>query len=556
MNTGRADTTPLLRVEGLTVEFRGRAGPVRVLDGVGFDVARGRTLGVVGESGSGKSVLCLALLGLLPHPAGRVTGGMARFREQDLLRLPASGLRRLRGERIAMVFQDPLAALNPYLTVGAQLAEPLRVHRGCSAAEARTRAVQALDEVGIPDPAHRVDDYPHEFSGGQRQRILIAMALITEPDLLLADEPTTALDVTIQAQILSLLAELQHRHGLAMVFISHDLHVVGAIADDVIVLHRGRCVESGPAHAVLAAPRDDHTRRLLDAIPRGPTVRGPPAAPAASTPARLGVAHLYARHGGAGATAPAVDDVSLSIGPGEILGLVGETGSGKSTLARALLRLHAVERGTIRVGDTPWSALSAGALRRQRRRMQIIFQDPYASLNPRRSVYQCLAEALAAGPRAPPPRLMRAAVEQALADVDLPADAADRYPHAFSGGQRQRIAIARALAPEPELVVADEPVSALDATVQGQIVALLLRLTRQRGLSMLFISHDLGVIRAIADRVAVMQHGRIVETADTETLFVAPVHAHTRLLLASLHALRDGARAPCAGSGPPAGMRE
>ncbi len=548
------DPATLLRVEDLAIQFHAGGRSVTAVDGVGFTLARGRTLGIVGESGSGKSVTCLALPGLLPRPAARIVRGRAWYDGIDMLQASASTLQSLRGRRIGMVFQDPLAALNPYRTVGDQVAEPLRVHRLCPRAEARERAVQALAEVGIPDPARRSRDYPHEFSGGQRQRIMIAMALIAQPDLLIADEPTTALDVTVQAQILALLAQLQQRHGMAMIFVSHDLDVVAGIADDVLVMHGGRCVETGVVRDVLAAPREPYTRQLLEAIPR--SFAAPRPAPSPDGAPLLQVDGLRVSYPGRPSrrprdAVPALDDVSLMIRPGEILGLVGETGSGKSTLAHAVLRLLRPDAGRVRLGDLPWSDLDTAALRRARPRLQMIFQDPYASLNPRLTVFDCLAEALGVRGAAPVPDLRRQ-VEALLADVGLPADAADRYPHAFSGGQRQRIAIARALAPEPDLVIADEPVSALDVTVQAQILTLLLELARRRALSMLFISHDLAVIRHIADRVAVLHRGRIVEMGETRALFTAPAHEYTRALLASMPATLARAR----NFASPAGMRE
>jgi len=533
------DSTRLLRVQDLSVAIRTRGHDQVVVDRIGFELDRGHTLGIVGESGSGKSVLCLGLLGLLPRPQVRIVRGNAWYRGLDLLAQPEPVLRPLRGNRISFVFQDPLSSLNPYLTVGAQLEEPLRVHHGTSRAEARDRALEALAEVGIREPGRRSGDYPHEFSGGMRQRVMIAMALITRPDILIADEPTTALDVTVQAQILALLRELQQRHGMAMIFVSHDLRVVSAIADEVLVMQAGHCVEAGSTRALFATPQAGYTRQLLDAVPQGHK------SPSSSSPEHpldplLRVRHLgvtFPGHGKWFGTPPtpiaAIADVSLDIRPGEILGVVGETGSGKSTLARAIVRLVATEAGSVQVGQQDWSNLDAVALRRARRRVQMVFQDPYSSLNPRMTVHDCLAEAMSLERMLPAPELQQR-IAGLLADVGLEASAAGRYPHEFSGGQRQRIAIARALAPEPDLIIADEPVSALDVTIQAQILELLLTLNRRRGLALLFISHDLSVIGYIADRVAVLYQGRLVELAETNTLFAAPAHEYTRALLAAM----------------------
>ena len=541
-------SSALLQVRDLSIAFRTRGQEHLVMDRVGFDLERGRTLGMVGESGSGKSVTCLALLGLLPRPQARVVQGTAWYDGLDLLAQSERRLQTLRGNRISFVFQDPLAALNPYLTIGAQLAEPLRVHRGVSRYEAHQRTLDALAEVGIREPQRRIHDYPHQFSGGMRQRVMIAMALITQPDMLIADEPTTALDVTVQAQILALLRDLQQRHGMAMIFVSHDLRLVSGIADQVLVMQAGRCVETGQTRAIFTAPQAGYTRRLLDAMPQG---RKPPAAPGLDPSAvpLLCVEHLgvtYADRGTWFGKAPgpiaAVADVSLEIRPGEILGVVGETGSGKSTLARAIVRLEIPDTGRVRLSQKNWSELDPPSVRLARRQVQMVFQDPYSSLNPRMTVHDCLAEALTLRRKLPPQELQEA-IERLLADVGLEASAAHRYPHEFSGGQRQRIAIARALAPEPDLLIADEPVSALDVTIQGQILELLLALNRDRGLALLFISHDLSVIGYIADRVAVLYRGRVVELADTDTLFARPVHDYTRALLAAMPAALEPAPA-------------
>jgi ABC-type glutathione transport system ATPase component len=513
---------PLLQVENLGVYRTGHAAPA--IDGIGFELERGATLAVVGESGSGKSTLCLALAGLLTGAGVRIAGRVL-FDGIDLRTLPERDLRRLRGRRLSMIFQDPLAALHPCLAIGEQLAEPLRNHRGLPRRAARAQALEWLERVGIDAPERRAAGYAHELSGGMRQRVMIAMALIAGPDLLLADEPTAALDVTTQAQILALLERLQRDSGIAMIFVTHNLAVAARLADRLLVMHGGRCIEQGAARQMIRQPRDPATRRLIDAVPG----RMPPARslPIPGT-VLLRVENITVRRG---IGVPAVADAAFELREGEILGLVGESGSGKSTLARALLRLVQLQEGRILLDDREWSALSGAQLRELRPRVQMIFQDPSASLDPSMTVRNCLEEALfAAAPGAGAPREVAALLEE----VGIDPASADRLPHQFSGGQCQRIAIARALALQPRLLVADEPVSALDVTVQARIIELLLRLNAMRRLSIIFISHDLAVVRSIAHRIAVMQRGRIVELDDAESLWRSPAHPCTGALLAAL----------------------
>jgi ABC-type microcin C transport system duplicated ATPase subunit YejF len=528
---------PLLEVNGLSVSFRTRDGIVHAVQDLDFTIERGRTLGIVGESGSGKTVACLSLLGLLPAATARVDAGRAIFDGADLLRMPESRRRRLRGNRIAMVFQDPLSSLNPYLTIGAQLVEPLRLHGGLSRAVARARAIESMREVGIEYAHLRLDSYPHEFSGGMRQRVMIAMALSTSPDLLITDEPTTALDVTIQAQILDLLRGIRDRHGTAILFVTHNLAVVAQIADRVLVMRAGRCIECGPVEQTLRSPSAEYTRELVASIPSGP--KPVPSAALPETLLRVDRVRvrfpLTKRLFGARPVdfRIAVNGVSLEVRRGEVLGLVGESGSGKSTLARAIMRLVEIDAGSVTLEQHELTAMAPAALRAIRPKLQMVFQDPYSSLDPRMTVHDCLAEALRR--RGVADRLqIRSEAERLLRETGLDARMLGKYPHEFSGGQRQRIAIARALAMDPGLLVADEPVSSLDVTVQAQILELLLELNRRRTLTILFISHDLSVIRHISDRTAVMYNGNIVEIGDTETLFARPQHSYTRTLLAAV----------------------
>jgi ABC-type glutathione transport system ATPase component len=530
---------PLLAVEGLRVAFGSGPGALEVVHGLSFSVGRGETLALVGESGSGKSVTCLALMGLLPRPGARVTAGRALFEGRDLLSLPDPELRAIRGDRIGMVFQEPMTSLNPVVTIGLQMTEALRAHRGLGTREARRRAAEMLGLVGLSAPERRLRQYPHELSGGMRQRVMLAMAMSLEPALLIADEPTTALDVTIQAQILELMRELQRRFGTSLILVTHDMGVVAEMADRVLVLRHGRAVEEGACAPLFRAPAAAYTRELLAAVPRIDTLGDRTAAPG-RTPV-LKVAGLAKRFGrgpgwwrrGEGNAVRAVDGVALELGAGETLALVGESGSGKSTLGRLVARLEEPDAGRIEVAGEDITQTKGVALRRLRRAVQMVFQDPYASLNPRFTIGGTLVEpmvihGLASG------REARDRAAALLRRVGLAPEALQRYPHEFSGGQRQRIAIARALASEPRIVIADEPTSALDVSVQAQVLDLLEGLQAELGLSLLFISHDLAVVRRVSHRIAVMRAGRILELAPADRLFERPLHPYTQALLAAV----------------------
>ena len=504
------------------------------VDGVSFDLEAGKILCIVGESGSGKSMCAHALMGLLPK-AVRPQGGEILFEGCNLLDLSEEDWLSLRGRRIAMVFQEPMTALNPLMRIGDQMAEMFEAHDLLTPKERRRRVVELADEVGLPDPAHIVRAYPHQLSGGQRQRAMIAMALALEPAVLVADEPTTALDVTTQAQILKLIRDLQHRRNMAVMFITHDFGVVAEIADRVVVLQHGRLVEQGEADDVLQRPQNPYTRSLLAAVP---SIQPPPRPVLTERPKTvevIGLAKTYVTGGGwlrAGRRVEAAKDVNFSIHQGETLGLVGESGSGKSSVARLVMRLIEPDNGSIRLGSTDLALIRGPALRAQRRRIQMVFQDPFASLNPRRKVGRIITDGPITHGVAPAEALRRA--RELLQIVGLDAGAIDRYPHEFSGGQRQRIGIARALALDPEILVADEAVSALDVSVQAQVLRLLEDLKQRLGLSMLFITHDLRVAAQICDRIAVMQRGQIVELRSAAELFAAPQHAYTRELLSAV----------------------
>ncbi|MFC9427736.1 dipeptide ABC transporter ATP-binding protein [Streptomyces sp. NPDC056987] len=534
-----AATEPLVLVEDLTVDFTaGADDTVRAVDGLSFSLTAGRAIGLVGESGSGKSTVAGALLGLHRGTGARV-GGTVRVAGTDVGTASDRELRALRGAVAAMVFQDPLSSLDPYYAVGDQIAEVYRVHTDATRRAARARAVEVLDRVGIPDAARRARSRPHEFSGGMRQRALIAMALACEPRLLIADEPTTALDVTVQAQILDLLHDLRRETGMGLLLVTHDVGVAAESVDEVLVMRHGREIERGGVADVLGAPKDTYTRTLLSAVPRvdAPVERAP-GAPESGGPL-IEAAGLHREFRRGRTTVTAVDGVSLTVAPGETLGIVGESGSGKTTLGRMLVRLLDPTAGTLRYRDTEIGTASEKELRPYRRELQMIFQDPVSSLNPRRSVGESVADPLrAAGVLDERQTVER--VRGLLERVGLDPDRYDRYPHEFSGGQRQRVGIARALAAEPRLIVCDEPVSALDVTTQAQVTALLAELQRELGLALVFIAHDLAVVRQVSDRIAVMKDGRIVEQGTVEEVYGAPSEAYTKQLLAAVPALDPG----------------
>jgi oligopeptide transport system ATP-binding protein len=520
----------LLDVQDLQVSFVTRNGTNKAVDGVSFGVDIGKITAIIGESGSGKSVACYSLLGLIPRPPGRIDGGRALFEGRDLLQLKESELRKIRGRDIAMIFQDPMTCLNPYMTIGKQLMEPLIFHHKVSKQEARARAIELLTEVGMRDPESTVDNFPHEFSGGMRQRVMIAMALINEPKLLIADEPTTALDVTIQAQILKLIAELQQKRDIGVIFISHDLAVVADIADHIVVMKQGQIVETGNREGIFKNAQHPYTKKLLAAIPTD----SKQARPGAVEPL-IQVKELctWFSQGKGKEPVKAVNNVTFDINRGEVLGLVGESGSGKSTIGRSILRLVPVTSGEVTFDGVDVTALQGGDLKDMRRRMQMIFQDPFASLNPRMTVFDTLAEPLLLH-GIETRKTVAQGVLKLMDDVGLARAFVRKYPHEFSGGQRQRIAIGRALATRPEFIVADEPVSALDVTIQAQILDLMQQLGREYGLTMLFVSHDLAVVRHLADRILVLYKGEVVEQGTGDELFEHPQQAYTQRLLSSI----------------------
>jgi peptide/nickel transport system ATP-binding protein len=504
------------------------------VNGISLDLVPGEIVCVVGESGSGKSMCAHALMGLLPNSVTTETGAIL-FEGRDLLKLDEDGWRDVRGRRIAMVFQEPMTALNPLMRIGDQIMEMFEAHKLLTVKERRAKALGLVREVGLPDPERIIRAYPHQLSGGQRQRAMIAMALALEPSVLVADEPTTALDVTTQAQILKLIRDLQRRRNMAVMFITHDFGVVADIADRVIVLRHGQVVEQGSADEVLTRPQHDYTKALLAAVPSmHPPVRAPLEGRAKAVEV-IGLDKTYVTTGGwfqPDRRVQAANEVSFTISQGETLGLVGESGSGKSSVARLVMQLIKPDRGTVRIGDVDLTELSGNALRAQRHRIQMIFQDPFASLNPRRKVGNIISDGPIANGTDAKVAMQRA--RDLLGLVGLDAGALERYPHEFSGGQRQRIGIARALALEPEIIVADEAVSALDVSVQAQVLRLLEDLKARLGLSMLFITHDLRVAAQICDRIAVMQRGVIVELKPTAQLFANPEHPYTRELLAAV----------------------
>ena len=568
----------LLDVRNLSTSFHMRSGIVRAAQNVDLTLERGETLGIVGESGSGKSVTCYSIMRLIRQPPGKIESGEVWYDGQDLLTLSEDEMRKIRGKKISMIFQDPMTSLNPYLRISTQMIEAIQVHEDIDDKAALHRAITALEEVGIPDASKRVLNHPHEFSGGMRQRVMIAMGLINDPDLLIADEPTTALDVTVQAQVLDIIKERQERLGTAVILVTHDLGVVAGTCDKVQVMYRGETVETGPTDQIFYKPQHAYTRALHRATPSlqskgerlytfsddpdkifseteaaqsgqapdGATDQaGGPIAVKSEEDRRedflvldkvskyfeLGH-HFFSRK--SKGVFKAVNDVSLTVREGEILGIVGESGCGKTTLSRAIMQLQRPTSGDIFLEGKKLSALSDADVRAERINFQMIFQDPYASLNPRLTVYSTLSEAI----RTRHPDLkgddLRERVIALMRKCGLSPSQMNRYPHEFSGGQRQRVAIARALAPEPKLVIADEPVSALDVSIQSQILNLLKELSTEMNLTMIFISHDLSVVRYIADRIAVMYRGQIIELGSAEAIVDDPRHIYTKALMSAI----------------------
>ncbi|WP_067221839.1 ABC transporter ATP-binding protein [Stappia indica] len=521
----------VLTVTDLTVRLAGNKTANPILDGISLQIREGETVCLVGESGSGKSVTSLAVMGLLPKGALEVAGGRIELEGRNLLEFSPQAMREMRASKISMIFQEPMTALNPVMRVGAQIEEVLDTHAKLPTREKKARVLDIMNQVHLPDVERIYRSYPHQLSGGQRQRIMIAMALILEPKLLIADEPTTALDVTTQQQILSLIAELQEKHGTAVLFITHDMGVVAEIADTVHVMQLGKLVEHAPVEELLRRPKEDYTRRLLKSVPSLTPRAARPVPEGAPVISVDGLQKVYGSHGVFRKTKEtlAASEVSFAIPKGRTLGIVGESGSGKSTVARCVMRLIDPTDGSIRVADKEIARLSRRELRPFRRHIQIVFQDPFRSLNPRWTVGRSLIE----GPLnlGTDKDAAMARARELMKLVGLPDDAVDRYPHQFSGGQRQRIAIARAIAMEPDVLVADEAVSALDVSVQAQVLELLDELQSKLGIAILFITHDLRVAAQICDEVVVMQHGRVVEHDAADKVLADPKHPYTRALI-------------------------
>ncbi|WP_210484995.1 ABC transporter ATP-binding protein [Microvirga antarctica] len=561
---------PLLSVRSLSVEFGRGEGAFRAVKNISFDVQPGKTLAVVGESGSGKSVTSLAIMRLTDYTGGRITTGEVIFRPSkgetlDLVTAPDNRLRAIRGNDIAMIFQEPMTSLNPVFTIGNQIAETLTLHEGLNARDALSRAKALLQKVRLPDAATLLDRYPHQLSGGMRQRVMIAMALACNPKLLIADEPTTALDVTIQAQILNIIRDLQQEMGTAVIFITHDMGVVAEMADDVVVMWKGEKVEEAPVRQIFAAPEHPYTRALLSAVPRLGSMTGQPLPKRTpvmviedGAPKQIGDTHIqdtadYTRppileveklttrfdvgktfFGRVTHKVHAVEEVSFEIFPGETLALVGESGSGKSTIGRTLQQLIEPTSGTVRFNGRDMGSMNPADRRKLKQEIQYIFQDPFASLDPRHTIGFSIAEPIVVHSLLDDRKAIDRRVQELLEQVGLLPQHAKRYPHEFSGGQRQRVCIARALASNPKLIIADESVSALDVSIQAQIVNLLMELQQQKQLSYLFITHDMAVVEKISHRVAVMYLGQIVEIGTRQAVFENPQHSYTRKLLAAV----------------------
>ncbi len=534
MRQENSPSEPLLEVKDLHVSFGRGESQVQAVRGISFSIAKGETVALVGESGSGKSVTALSILQLLPYPTAWHPKGSITFRGKEMVGASQRELMQVRGNRVSMIFQEPMSSLNPLHTIEKQINEVLFLHKGLTRDAARARTLELLQLVGIPNAKERLDAYPHQLSGGQRQRVMIAMALANEPDLLIADEPTTALDVTIQAQILKLLKDLQARFGMALLLITHDLSIVRKMADRVCVMTKGEIVEAGDVEQVFTAPQHAYTQHLLASEPKGQPVQASPDAPLLLETEELKVyfpikAGVFRRTVG---YIKAVDGITIRLREGHTIGVVGESGSGKTTLGLALLKLEKSD-GPIRFAGTSIEGLSAGQVRPLRREMQIVFQDPYSSLSPRMSVAQIIEEGLKVHKLGKDEAERQEMIDQALRDVGLDPAMRDRYPHEFSGGQRQRIAIARAMVLRPRFVVLDEPTSALDMSVQAQIVDLLRDLQRKHNLTYLFISHDLKVVRAMADEVIVLKDGKVVEHGKAAQIFESPQDPYTKALISA-----------------------